>query len=89
MTDNQLQQEATAHMQAQTADFAEEQKAYSYSNGCHYDGMWRANRRHGNGTFTWPSGALYKGEFKNDRRNGSGEINYSDGSKYTGEWRND
>ena len=70
-------------------EIKEEQKAYQYSNGCHYDGNWRANRRHGFGIFKWPSGAIFKGEFKNDRRNGKGEIKYSDGSQYDGEWRND
>ena len=48
----------------------EEHKAYQYPNGCHYEGKWRANRRHGQGTFTWPSGAVYVGEYKDDRRTG-------------------
>jgi len=67
----------------------EETKHHEYQNGCHYDGQWRSNRRHGFGTFTWPSGCVYTGEFKNDRRNGQGKIAYADGSKYDGDWRND
>ena len=35
----------------------EESKQHEYANGCFYDGFWRANRRHGQGTFKWPSGA--------------------------------
>ena len=67
----------------------EETKKHDYANGCTYDGAWRANRRHGQGTFKWPSGTTYTGEFRNDRRHGHGKIIYADGTKYTGEWRND
>ena len=80
---------AEVNVAAGDASGKEERKTYNYSNGCFYDGMWRSNRRHGEGVFKWPSGAMYKGEFKNDRRNGEGEINYSDGSRYAGSWRND
>merc|ERR1719266_677120 len=67
----------------------EESKQHEYANGCFYDGFWRANRRHGQGTFKWPSGTTYTGEFRNDRRHGQGKIIYADGTKYEGEWRND
>ena len=67
----------------------EETKSHEYANGCFYEGQWRANRRHGQGTFKWPSGTTYTGEFRNDRRHGQGKIIYADGTKYVGEWRND
>ena len=74
---------------ALAGEVQEETKTHEYANGCHYDGMWRANRRHGQGTFKWPSGTTYTGEFRNDRRHGHGKIIYADGTKYDGEWRND
>ena len=76
-------------MDPSKVEIPEEHKAYNYSNGCHYDGNWRANRRHGQGTFKWPGGAIYRCEFKNERRNGPGALTYSDTSSYEGEWRND
>ena len=74
---------------AESPQASEEQKEYQYTNGCVYNGAWRANRRHGVGNFTWPSGAHYEGHYESDRRKGAGSIWYADKSVYIGEWLND
>ena len=86
----EVQNESQAELVPSAAEEkGEESKAHEYANGCFYHGQWRANRRHGTGTFKWPSGTEYVGEFRNDRRHGHGKIIYADGTKYDGEWRND
>ena len=67
----------------------EESKQHEYANGCFYDGNWKANRKHGQGTFKWPSGAIFTGEFKDDKRHGEGKFTYADKSTYNGGWVND
>jgi len=36
----------------------------TYSDGSKYIGEWKENKRHGQGTYTWPNGVKYVGEFK-------------------------
>ena len=55
---------------ADGAELKLERRRHEYQNGCIYDGTWKANRRYGEGTFTWPSGTVYKGAYKDDRRHG-------------------
>ncbi len=66
-----------------------EQKMHTYNNGSTYDGVWKNNKKHGQGTFIWPSGNRYTGEFVNDRKEGNGTMMYSDGCVYEGQWHND
>ena len=45
---------------------AEEVKAYSYENGCVYEGQWLGGMRHGHGVFKWQSGSVYTGQWNRD-----------------------
>ena len=38
-------------------------RSHTFVNGCHYQGEWVGNKRHGYGVYTWPSGAKYEGEY--------------------------
>lgn len=60
---------------------------YIWSDGCEYDGEWRAGMRHGQGKLRWPSGALYEGEFFGGYMHGSGTYTRPDQTVYRGRWR--
>jgi hypothetical protein len=45
-------------------------------------------KKHGQGTETWPNGYIYKGEFKDSLWSGLGTLNFPDGSTYEGQWAN-
>ncbi len=53
-----------------------------------YEGSWRNNRSHGQGSLTWPSGALYTGEWKNGKIEGKGTYFFADGARYEGDMIN-
>ena len=53
-----------------------------------YEGEWKDDRMHGQGTFTF-NNAVYVGGFKNDKRHGQGTLTYFKGDKYVGEWDGD
>src|SRR5690349_11192643 len=40
------------------------QGVMTFNDGSYYDGQWRANKRHGLGTFQYASGSSYHGEYK-------------------------
>jgi len=48
-----------------------------------YEGMWRLNKRHGEGKMTWWDGCMFTGEWKNDKRY-KGEMTMQDGGVYDG-----
>ena len=50
---------------------------------------FRDDKRHGQGTHTYPNGDRYVGEYRNNKRNGQGTYTYDNGNKYVGEWKND
>ena len=52
-----------------------------------YEGSWRNNRSHGQGSLKWPSGAVYKGEWRNGRIEGKGQYFFADGAIYDGEMK--
>jgi hypothetical protein len=60
-----------------------------------YKGGFRAGRKHGKGTKTWPSsGDRYEGEFSDDRKEGVGTYTWGPhsvwaGEKYAGRYLND
>lgn len=64
-------------------------KSHQFQNGCHYQGEWVSNKRHGYGVYTWPSGAKYEGEYQYDKRHGNGKLRYADQSEYDGQWSYD
>ncbi|MDP2239478.1 MAG: hypothetical protein Q8K18_04855 [Burkholderiales bacterium] len=59
-----------------------------------YKGGFRAGRKHGKGTKTWPSGDRYAGDFVDDRKEGEGTYIWGPrsawaGEKYSGSYLND
>ncbi|KAL7490407.1 hypothetical protein ACHAWT_000009 [Skeletonema menzelii] len=44
-----------------------------------YEGEWKDDKKHGNGTYKWATGtSYYEGEWKGDKRNGKGTYKRSD-----------
>jgi len=43
-----------------------------WTDGAKYQGLWRANKAHGQGTFWHAEGDIYEGEFREDKANGHG-----------------
>jgi hypothetical protein len=54
-----------------------------------YEGEFRRNKQHGQGTFTFANGDRYVGEFREDRANGHGIFTFSAGHKYVGQFKDD
>jgi len=48
-------------------------------------GEWKNNRKHGQGTYTYPDGGKYEGEWKDGKRTGQGTYTHSNGDKCVGE----
>ena len=48
--------------------------------------MFRNNKIHGLGTYTFPDGEKYAGEYRFDKRHGHGAYTWPDGEEYIGEW---
>ena len=64
----------------------------TYPNGDIYEGEWKDNKSHGQGTFFYLAdnknkGDKYVGEYKDDKKSGYGTYSYADGDKYVGEWK--
>ena len=38
-------------------------REHTFKTGAVYNGQWKGNLRHGNGTMTWADGAVYEGEW--------------------------
>lgn len=53
-----------------------------------YKGVWKGNKRHGKGVYTWKDGERYEGAFENDKRTGFGSYSWSSGERYEGNWLN-
>ncbi len=49
--------------------------------------MWKDNKKHVQGTWTYYDGGKYEGEFKDGKRTGQGTYTWSDGRKYVGEFK--
>jgi len=54
-----------------------------------YEGGWKDDVMHGDGTLVMRSGAIYKGTFHQGTRHGTGSLTFPNGDKYCGEWRED
>ena len=59
----------------------------AYNNGT-YEGFFKNNKRHGQGTYSWKYGDKYVGQWKDDKENGQGSYYFKDGRKYVGQWKN-
>lgn len=51
-----------------------------------YNGSWRDDKMHGEGSYTFASGCLYTGSFVDGAFEGQGTYTWPDGSRYTGQW---
>ncbi|MDB4109328.1 hypothetical protein N9558_02835, partial [Porticoccaceae bacterium] len=47
------------------------------------------DKKHGQGTFTWPDGKKYVGLYKAGKYDGQGTFTWPDGKKYVGQWKDD
>lgn len=59
-----------------------------------YEGFWKADNLHGQGTAVWPDRGdgrvqKYKGEWERSKRHGLGDFTFSSGVSYSGHWVND
>ena len=53
-----------------------------------YEGMWKNDKRNGQGKGTNIRGEVYIGMWKDDKKNGQGKMTYSDRRIYEGTWKN-
>jgi hypothetical protein len=59
----------------------------TYPNGASYTGEWRANQRHGQGTYRYPNGDLYCGQWARDIKSGPGSyLVAANHTQMTGQW---
>ena len=59
----------------------------THDNGGRYNGEWRNDKFHGQGTYVWTTGAIYTGEYRDGKHHGLGTYTLADGKKYVGEFR--
>ena len=60
----------------------------SYSSGDTYNGFFKNNKRHGQGTYHHKNGDKYSGNWKNSKKHGRGTYIWKSGIKYVGQWQN-
>ena len=58
---------------------------YKFENAV-YEGQWKNNMFHGDGSLRWSDGAFYSGSFKFNLRDGQGVFTFN-GDKYEGEYK--
>ena len=51
-----------------------------------YEGLWKENKRHGEGVFTTKYGDYYEGNYQHDKRHGFGKYYFRNGDYYVGDW---
>ena len=62
---------------------------YTWSDGAVYEGDWKDDLRHGDGTMIYfNEEAKYVGEWINNKKHGQGVYYYGDGSRHEGAWKN-
>jgi hypothetical protein len=44
-----------------------------------YNGEWKEDRRHGQGTYSFVSGELYVGQWEMNKKHGKGRFEYASG----------
>ena len=57
------------------------------NDGDTYEGEWKNNVGHGQGTYTFANGNKYVGNFKDGNRHGQGTFTFADGDKYVGNYK--
>ena len=57
--------------------------------GNKYEGKFKNDRFHGEGTYTWSDGRKYLGSWVDGKKMGWGELFSPDGTKYDGRWKDD
>eukprot|EP00400_MALV-I_sp_L67-5_P000795 gene795-184_t len=62
---------------------------YTRDDGIVYEGDWKNNLRHGQGTISYRSGAKYAGGFSEDKEHDKGKLTYPSGDVYDGLWERD
>jgi hypothetical protein len=60
----------------------------TWADGKKYEGEWRDDERHGQGTMTWADGTKYSGGFRDDKFHGFGTVTRPDGSEFSGVYTN-
>ena len=60
-----------------------------WPDGSQYEGEWKDNERHGEGSHLTSNGAIYQGRFVHGVKEGPGVLTYIDGNSYVGDWEND
>jgi hypothetical protein len=60
----------------------------TYAGGDKYEGEWKNNYRHGQGTYTYANGENYVGDWNTGEKNGQGVFTWSTGNNLVGEWKN-
>mmetsp|Transcript_36863 Transcript_36863/g.88724 ORF Transcript_36863/g.88724 Transcript_36863/m.88724 type:complete len:283 (+) Transcript_36863:52-900(+) len=51
-----------------------------------YEGQWKQDRQHGQGTIKWEDGSIFEGTFANGDKNGEGRFSWADGSTFSGQF---
>ena len=62
---------------------------WQWDDGSKYEGEWKKDKKHGQGTFTFANNDKYVGKYKDDLSHGQGTYTFADGRKDVGEWEND
>jgi len=63
---------------------------YTWESGNKYEGEWKNNKRHGQGTLYFNDGDIYVGDFRDNKRNGQGVYTWKEsGNKYVGGYKDD
>jgi hypothetical protein len=52
-----------------------------------YEGDFKENLRHGDGTYVLPDGSVYTGQWRDGMMSGRGVFTWPDGSLYEGDWK--
>ena len=52
-----------------------------------YEGEWKNDVIHGQGTYTFANGEKYVGNFKDGKRHGQGTYTFASGEKYVGNYK--
>ena len=58
-----------------------------YSDGTHYVGELKDNKKTGKGNCTYANGNTYIGEYENNLANGQGAYSEVNGDSYIGKWK--
>jgi hypothetical protein len=60
-----------------------------YTNRNIYVGVFKNDKRDGEGSMSYANGDKYTGVFKDDKRDGEGSMSYANGDKYEGDFKDD